>query len=60
MERVAIINTVLDSGSIGNLTMSLYQYGKAHGYEPYVFYGRGMRVDNDHQIKIDFNFVLFV
>lgn len=53
MEKVALINSVYKYSSTGALTEQLYIYGKQHGYEPYVFYGRGKHISDDHIIKID-------
>lgn len=53
MEKVAIINSVYEYSSTGALTKQLYEYGKQHGYEPFVFYGRGEKVKDDHIIRID-------
>ena len=53
MKKVAIINSVYEYGSTGTLAKQLYLYGQQHGYEPFVFYGRGNIVKNNHIIKID-------
>lgn len=53
MEKVAIINSVLDFSSTGSLTRQLYNYGIRNGYEPFVFYGRGQREKDNHLIRID-------
>ncbi len=53
MEKVAIINSVYEFGSTGSLTKQLYEYGNSHGYETFVFYGRGHDVCDKHVIKID-------
>lgn len=51
--KVAIINSVIDYGSTGVLVRKLFEYGKSHGYNPYVFYGRGKKIEEDNIIKID-------
>lgn len=53
MKKVAIINSVLDYGSTGSLARSLYEYGKCKGYNAFVFYGRGPKMDNCHLVRID-------
>ncbi len=53
MEKVAIINTYYEYGSTGTLTKQLFKYGNANGYEPFVFFGRGAKPENDHIIRID-------
>ncbi len=59
MEKVAIINSFLDYGSTGSITRQLYDYGLAHGYEPYVFYGRYNSGDNVHLFRIDSRFEVY-
>lgn len=53
MKKVVIINTVYEYGSTGLLAEQLYEYGEGHGYEAFVFYGRGKRIDSPKIIKID-------
>lgn len=53
MEKVAIINSFLDYGSTGSIARQLYDFFLAHGYEPYVFYGRYSSGDNEHLFRID-------
>ena len=53
MEKVAIINSVYEYGSTGALTKQLFEYGKANGYETFVFYGRGAKVADSHVVRID-------
>lgn len=53
MDKIAIINSVLDYGSTGKLARGLYEYAKSVGYEAFVFYGRGERCEDEHLIRID-------
>ncbi|MBP5460535.1 MAG: glycosyltransferase [Lachnospiraceae bacterium] len=53
MDKVAIINSVYEFSSTGAMTKQLYEYGKAQGYEPFVFFGRGEKSGDDHIIRID-------
>ena len=53
MDKIAIINSVLDYGSTGALARGLYEYAARIGCEAYVFYGRGERYPDDHLIRID-------
>ena len=53
MDKVAVINSVYEYSSTGALTKQLYEYGKQHGYETFVFYGRGEKVADDHILRID-------
>lgn len=53
MDKIAIINSVLDYGSTGKLARGLYEYARSIGYEAYVFYGRGEKKDDEHLIRID-------
>lgn len=60
MSSIAIINSVLDYGSTGQLARELYKAGNSLGYDMYMFYGRGKRQSDKHIIKIDFDIeVLF-
>jgi putative colanic acid biosynthesis glycosyltransferase len=53
VEKVAIINSVYEYSSTGALTKQLFEYGNKHGYESFVFYGRGEKIADDHIIRID-------
>ncbi|MBR6019163.1 MAG: hypothetical protein IK055_02970 [Lachnospiraceae bacterium] len=53
MDKLAIINSVYEYSSTGALTRQLYEYGKAHGNELFVFFGRGEKSTDDHIIRID-------
>lgn len=59
LEKVAIINSVYEYGSTGALAKQLYHYGRKHGYEAFVFYGRGDKSSDDHVIKIDSNIEVY-
>ena len=60
MEKIAIINSVIDYGSTGSLTRSLFEYGKRQGYEPFVFYGRGKENYDDHLLRIDCTIEVYI
>lgn len=53
INKVAIINSVFDYGSTGNLARQLYEYGKNKGYETFAFFGRGDTYADKHIIRID-------
>ena len=59
MEKVAIINSVIDYGSTGQLAHELYKYAKKNEYEAYVFYGRGKKSKDKNIIKIDYDIEVF-
>lgn len=60
MKKVAIINSVLDFGSTGFLARNLFEYGKKAGYEAYVFYGRGIKNEDQHLIRIDYTVEVYL
>lgn len=53
MEKVAVINSVYEYSSTGALTKQLFDFGNKHGYEAFVFYGRGEKIVDNHVIRID-------
>lgn len=53
MKKVAIINSVYETGSTGVLAQQLYEYGQKNGFDSFVFYGRGKRYSDNHLIRID-------
>ena len=60
MKKVAIINSVYEYGSTGALTKKLYEYGNQHGYECFVFYGRGKRVSEKNITRIESPFAVYL
>lgn len=51
--KVAIINSVVDFGSTGQLARELYEYGRNNNYESFIFYGRGKLEADKNIIRID-------
>ena len=51
--RAAIINTVYERGSTGNLAKELYEYATSNHIAVYAFYGRGEKYNDPHIVRID-------
>lgn len=60
MKKIAIISSVCDQGSVGSLVRQLYEYGKKAGHDVYVFYGRGIKYNDQHLIKVDYTVELYL
>lgn len=50
--KIAQINTVTGTGSIGKIMIGIYRVAKHNGEEPVIYYGRGKAPDGINSIKV--------